>query len=242
MDASTLARELDTLETSWSSLDGWLKFWTALVVVGVVIEPLVIACEFRHDWKDFKRSVIYNPERPSILLLLLSLLGAGLVALGVAGEFRIHTQAGKVESDMRSKSLELVAITQKSASDANERTRILEVQIKGYDKEISDANERAAGAQKTAESERLERVRLETRLVALRRQSAARRLSGKQQEKLADLLRPKPTPLLVAWYPGDNESRDLGNDLIETLTSAKWTPVKGMLGPGGPYGVVIRGC
>ncbi|MGD0499598.1 MAG: hypothetical protein ABSC23_14310 [Bryobacteraceae bacterium] len=121
MDASALASTLDNLEKSWSSLDWWLNFWTILVVAGVALELVVLIIEYRHDWRDFRRGVIHSPERPSILMFGLGFLGAGLVAIGVAGEFRVHIEAGKTESDMRDATRRLVALANGEAVKANER-------------------------------------------------------------------------------------------------------------------------
>src|ERR1700733_12606842 len=121
MDASSLARGLESLEKSWSALDWRLRFWIILVVFGVAIELLVVVTEFVHEWRDFKHGTIHSPDRPSILIFGLGFLGAALVAIGVTGEFRIHVKAGKIESDMRSKSRELVGIADREAGNANRK-------------------------------------------------------------------------------------------------------------------------
>jgi hypothetical protein len=168
MDASSLARDLDNLEKSWASLDWWLNAWTILVVVGVAVELLVIITEYAHDWRDFRRGTIHTPDKPSILIFGLGFLGAAMVPVGVAGEFQIHVKAGKIESDMRSKSRELVGMADGKAADAEQKA--------GESNErASKANERAAQAQaqaarltkeaeklkKDAEDERLARVKIE---------------------------------------------------------------------------------
>jgi hypothetical protein len=150
MDASSLARDLDNLEKSWSLLDGWLNFWTLLVVAGVGVELLVIVTEYIHDSRDFKRGTIHSPDKPSILVFGFGFIGAALVAIGVAGEFQVHVKAGKIESDMRSKSRELVAIIEREAGDAN--------------REAARLSKEAAGLKETAESERLARKQIEARL------------------------------------------------------------------------------
>jgi hypothetical protein len=38
MDPSTLAKTIKELETVLNSLGGWLEFWTAVVVIGLVVE------------------------------------------------------------------------------------------------------------------------------------------------------------------------------------------------------------
>jgi len=82
MDASSLARDLDNLEKSWSSLDWWLNFWTIIVVVGVAVELLVIITEYAHALRDFKRGIIHSPDKPSILIFSIGFLGAALTACG----------------------------------------------------------------------------------------------------------------------------------------------------------------
>src|SRR5260370_28175598 len=118
MDASALARELDNLEKSSSSLDWWLDFWTILVVVGVGVDLIVLIVEYVHEWRDFKRGTIHPPEKPSLILFGLGFLGVGLVAIGVAGEFRVHIQAGKIETNIRDATRQLVALVNKDAADA----------------------------------------------------------------------------------------------------------------------------
>ena len=82
MDESALKILLDNLEMSRSSLHGWLHFWTFLVVVGVALEVVFVIWEYRELLHDFRRGIVHPPEKPSVLLLVLGLLGAGLVAVG----------------------------------------------------------------------------------------------------------------------------------------------------------------
>jgi hypothetical protein len=127
MDASALAKALDSLEQSWSSLDWWLNFWTIVVVIGVAVELIVLITEYTHEWRDFKRGIIHAPEKPSLIIFGLGFLGAGMVAIGVAGEFRIHVKAGKIETDMRNDTRQLVAIANERASKAEEHAAALDL-------------------------------------------------------------------------------------------------------------------
>lgn len=127
MDASALAKALDSLEKSWSSLDWWLNFWTFIVVVGVAVELIVVMTEYTHEWHDFKRGIIQAPEKPSLMIFGLGFLGAGLVAVGVAGEFRVHVKAGKIETEMRDDTRQLVAIADERASKAEEHAAELDL-------------------------------------------------------------------------------------------------------------------
>jgi hypothetical protein len=121
MDESALLNQLKTLESAWGSLDHWLNFWVALVVIGVAMEVVVIVIEYRHELHAFNRGIIRPPDRPSRWLFGFGLLGAGLVAIGVAGEFWLHIKAGKLESEMREANRQLVALVNQRAADAGER-------------------------------------------------------------------------------------------------------------------------
>jgi hypothetical protein len=94
------------------------EFLDSLVVVGVALELFVLIVEYVHEWKDFKRRVIHSPDKPSIALFILGILAAALVFLGVAGEFSVHTKAGKLEADMRDTSRRLVSIADRDAAEA----------------------------------------------------------------------------------------------------------------------------
>src|SRR4051812_26063893 len=117
MDASALKRAAEALESAIralesrsESLESWLKFWIFLVVVGVVLEVFVVIAEYRHALKDFRRSIIHSPDKPSGWLFFLGVLGAGLVAIGVSGELAIDFKSRDVETKLRNKNRELVGL------------------------------------------------------------------------------------------------------------------------------------
>jgi hypothetical protein len=128
MDKSALLSALKSLETSWSSLDRWMAFWTFLVVVGVVAEIFVVVREWRHEVHEFRRGIIHSPDKPRVFMLVLGLLGASLVAVGVAGEFVVHLMAGKVETKMRDTTDTLVALIDEKAKAAGERAESLKTE------------------------------------------------------------------------------------------------------------------
>ena len=89
------------------------------------------------------------------------------MAVGVAGEFRIHTIAGKIEIKMRDDTRELVAIVNSEAAGAEERAR--------------RADERATANE--AEAKRLEGENLE-----LQKTIQPRSLRLDQQRSIGDAL------------------------------------------------------
>jgi hypothetical protein len=209
MNASALTSALDNLEKSWASLDWWLNFWTVLVVVGVALELVVLITEYTNDWRDFRREVIHSPEKPSLLIFCLGLLGAGMVAVGVAGEFRIHVMAGKIEADMREESRQLVAIAEREAGDAKERAGKLE---------------------KDAATIRLEADHLEESLLNTRRQliamSARSTLIYQGTDEFLKATRPfkgqKVELELCNGLANDNEANLLWGAISTMLSRAGW--------------------
>lgn len=118
MDESALKILLANLDKSQSSLHGWLYFWTFLVGAGVALEVFFVVWEYVEQLHDFRRGFVHPPERPNTLLFVLGLLGAGLVAVGVAGELYVDVQADKVETEIRNANDLRISLLTKEAGDA----------------------------------------------------------------------------------------------------------------------------
>jgi hypothetical protein len=130
MDDSALKTILDNLDSYRSSLDGWLSFWTLLAVIGVVLEVVFVICEYRKELHEFRQGInnfglgiAHPPEKPSLLLFVLGMLGAGLVAAGVSGELYISVQAGKVETEIRKVNEQRVSLLSREAGDAKDSAK-----------------------------------------------------------------------------------------------------------------------
>ena len=218
-DELALKNELSRLELSWSSLDIWLNFWTLVVVVGVAVELVVIIVEYRHAVRDFRRGIVRPPDRPSRLILAFGLLGAGFVAIGVAGEFFIHTKAGRVETEMRDATGSLVAIVNGKASKSEQDAAQLRTDL-----------ERAKGETKAAEA-KLEKEQGETdhaqeeaakAQLALKKYvttvAERQRARGVDRVKLLRMLEGKPKSSIVLLYnPNDSEAYWLADMLFMWL-------------------------
>src|SRR5256885_1523817 len=118
MNESDLRTMLTNLETCRASLHGWLHFWTFLVVVGVGLEVISLIWEYLKELNDFKRRDIHAPEKPSLLLFTIGLLGIALVVAGVSGELYIDVKAETIETGIRKANDDLVALISKEAGDA----------------------------------------------------------------------------------------------------------------------------
>jgi hypothetical protein len=79
---------------------------------------IFVIWEYAEELHDFRCGEVHPPEKPSILLFVLGLLGAGLVALGVAGELYIDVQTGKVETKIRKANKLRVSLLSNEAGDA----------------------------------------------------------------------------------------------------------------------------
>lgn len=213
MDESALVSTLTTLEKSWSGLDWWLNFWTAVVVIGVAVELIVLIAEYTHDWRDFRRGIIHSPEKPSMVIFGLGFLGAALVAIGVAGEFRIHTKAGKIEADMRDKTGQLVAIVDARAQTAESDNETLQQRLQNQEEK---ARGRANELAKEAEDERLARVQIEESL-------QPRRITIEDKRVLGSKLLEFSGQIVSLWFPaGDNEAQVLSSELATVLYGLHW--------------------
>ncbi len=199
-----LKNDLIRLESSWSSLDSSLKRWILLVVIGVALEVVVVVAEWWHEWSDFKRGTVHTPERPKTWLFALGLLGAGLVATGVAGEFRIHSKIGKIETDMRNDTGLLVAIADERASAAN--------------KAADDTNERSKTLEREATELRKQNIANERTLVELKAKYAWRTISSAQAKILCGKLQTvRGRTLAVAWTANEPEQDVFGSQLADVL-------------------------
>src|SRR6266446_6656099 len=118
MDESALKTLIDNREMLRSSLDRCLFFWTCVVVVGVAMEVFSVIREYRQQLSDFKRGIVHPPEKPSISLFMLGLLGAVLVVIGISGELYVGAQIGKVETEIRTFNGLRAALLSKEAGDA----------------------------------------------------------------------------------------------------------------------------
>ena len=110
MDASALERAIKALESRSDSLDSWLTFWVTIVVVGVAVEVVVVIKEYFHARSEYRRGSIRSPDKPSLWDLLLELVGAVLVAIGVAGELGIDFKSAVVRNALRDANGKLVGL------------------------------------------------------------------------------------------------------------------------------------
>jgi hypothetical protein len=180
---------------------------------------------------------------------LLAFVGWLLIVAGVAGEYVADSFVSKADgyvqtfdeillteartrtafaSERASAAYERAAKTEKEATQENERAakalqaaEIARKDAEGLQLQIAKANERAADADRIAESERLVRVELEKQL-------QPRRLTGEQKKKLTSLLSDNPQSIMFGWcMNGSDDCQDLVNDFGEAFNKAGWKTLFG---------------
>jgi hypothetical protein len=123
MNESILKALIEGLEKSRASLDYWLMFWTWLVVIGVLLEVIFVILDHfdaLEDWRQGKLNPPFSPSKPKVWRLFIELFGAGLVALGVAGELAIDARIGGIERQIKEANGNRVLILQREAGEAKQ--------------------------------------------------------------------------------------------------------------------------
>jgi len=221
MEEQALTNRLAALEASHSSLDHWLTFFIFLVVIGLGVELFVIWLEHRHETLAFKLGV---PERPSIFVLVFALFGAGLVAIGVAGEFWIHIRSGRLETEIRNVNGSLLAIANKTAGDAKASAEGAASAALSANDSAGSAQERAAALARQADelTQQLKRTQLDIGITQAL--LSARRIQD--PNALIEQLRQfSGQTVTLSSYFGDEESLGLCSGLAITAGSAGMKPV-----------------
>jgi hypothetical protein len=183
------------------SLGSWLTFWTALVVVG-------LAVEYWHELRDLLRIRPFDWKKLQVLI------GGILITVGVAGELFVQFRAQRIETDLRTTSHKVEGLLNQEAEAARGEASSAKMTALQFQQAIAEANERAASATATAESEKLERVRLEAAV-------SPRTLGIDEQKEIAEALREfSGRTVTVSSYGMDGEGTALATEIIATLRSA----------------------
>ena len=154
---------------------------------------------------------------------------AVLVAIGIVGEvgfgvrhWILGTRLHKIQHAEDLQQQGAIAALNKEAGDARkqageaiERAAKAEENLGNARKSAALAEEHAAEANKTAEEERIARIKLQAKL-------KGRRLTAEQKSKLTSLLGPfMPTPITLEWVSsGGQEAADLASDFNDAILSA----------------------
>ncbi len=211
----------------------WLLGCTFTVGLGLLIELPEIVHDECEIWGKKSRELRYwlspsierkkYPKRDWVKHW--SALGWVLIVLGVMGEGWFEAQVSKYDSalsnlttaavaEAQQKSAQAEAIAKgfdKQIAESNAKAASAEATAKGFEAQIADAQRDAATSEKEAESERLERTKLEAAV-------APRSLSLEQQRQIRDVCRRfRGHNILVESYGIDGEAAALGTQIISLL-------------------------
>lgn len=157
-------------------------------------------------------------------------LGWVLIVLGVTGEGVFEAYVSKYDSALSNITDTVVAEAQKESANAeatakgfdariaesDAKAKSAEATAKQFEAQIAGAQPDAAESKKEAESERLERVKLQKQL-------EPRRLTGEQKEKLRSLLSDVPQQIMFGWcMTGSDDCQDFVNDIGDAFNKAGW--------------------
>ncbi|MGA3088634.1 MAG: hypothetical protein ABSD75_08485 [Terriglobales bacterium] len=202
-DVSALDSAAKSLEISSACWEPWVWVFSALVVVGVVMELWLV----RHDWREESEifaiwhfvGVIRSPSRPYRIKLLVEVLSIVFIAIGVAGELGIGVKISLINGAIRGIAGELRT---KNAELRNKSERLIAI------------------LNKQVEDERLARVQLEQTL-------AWRKLTPHNEFTLHGHLIPFAGRSVVIWYnAGDAEGSSFAWDIAKVLHAANWKVFK----------------
>lgn len=214
IDESALRRALANLDDCSSSRHWWLEFWTFWVVFGVVMEVIFVVWEYVKERRDFRQGTIHTPERPNKVLFTLGLLGAGLVAAGVSGEFWEESRIATVETCIRKGNNTLFLLLSKEAGDAATSAQKAREELNAVEQESKEITERLAIASAKLSA-------LEQNVLA---QGPRWRLFEHRKDDFVKALRPfaGQRVTFVACGNDDPERFGLEQSMFNGFRDAKW--------------------
>lgn len=249
MDESALKQIIDSQEAILRSLHSRLDMFTGMVVIGVVLEVLFVVWEYREEMKDFRRGIIHTPEKPDKRLFILGLVGAGFVALGVAGELWVAVLADRAETKIRAANETRVALllqeagsAKKSADDSAAAATRAKLDSATAIANSSRASAIAAGARTEADKfeEKIVSANLENERI--KKQLADRTISDAEFDIMrVGLKQFRGQKFFVFWYQLNPESTAIANRIFSVLTMSGWeyASQSGILA-GGVTGMIVR--
>ncbi len=162
------------LEATIDAIHFWFMVSTGVVAVGLVLE---YQKDIRKLWasvKDWVRNGV-----PLNWDLLKKTIGGLLVTIGVTGEFGLDLWSTGYENDLRKANALVIGQLHERAAKAEAATKGHDAEIIKTKARVADAERQAAEANRIAETERLERMRLEAII-------QPRFLSGPNQKHLRE--------------------------------------------------------
>lgn len=233
MDELALRTLLNKLDAAQASLHGLLHVFNWFVIVGLGFDLFVIIKEFWDDWKEFKYGQVHPyeihlPKRPSVVLLILGLIGTALIVIGVAGEWNVDVQAGKIETQITAANLQLLGLIIQEAGDAKTSAKGAADGATRANTEAGKAQQKADAVGKRADDLLAKYIAAERQVAELQERVALRRLLPEQRKKLIDFLTfaeikklPKGT-ISVARLKFDDSAQPFAEEVRDTFAAGGW--------------------
>jgi len=228
MNESALQSLLTELEASRSSLHSSLRFWEWVVVAGVVLELVIIVKEYWDARRAFRRGTIRSPEKPSTFLLIFGLLGAGMVALGIAKELSVDAKIEGIETQIRGANEQLFGIVSKEAEAAASVSEIAKDNSDEAESHIEGAVRKADELSRKVEAAKNDLAQLQFLV-------SARHVMADKIEPLKEQLKPLKgkTVMIFASVRDDEEAKTFCNSIASALQSAGMNTMPGCGSIGG---------
>jgi hypothetical protein len=195
-DISALESAVRSLEISSACWEPWVWVFSALVVVGVVMELWLVRHDWHEDWETFAiwhfLGVTRSPSRPYRLKLWIEVVSVVFIAIGVAGELGIGVKISLINGAIRGKTGELRSKNAELRDKSNRLVALINEQI---------------------EKERTARVELEKSI-------QWRALSREQKEALCRSLSPGFIPVPV-FQNGDIEALQYARQFARAISGCR---------------------
>ncbi len=220
----------DALEVCMrADLQYWHNCWFWGLAASGAVVLLGVACEYAEVKQEFKNwfptHLWYRTFFPKYFdnftkkeertwVPFLGVVGFALISIGLAGEILCEVFVFSADNQIVVFEGHVMDEARRETSAAFERAALAETEVSGFQILIAQANARAAEANRIAESEKLERIRLESIV-------APRSFTLDQQRRIADTLRKfQGHAASVVSYSTDAEASGLASQIVAVLRSA----------------------
>jgi hypothetical protein len=228
MDESTLRSQIDILSGQLSSLEGWMYFWTALVILGCAGELFFVIHAYldeRRIWFIAKlRVAVSLPDKPSFKELILEVLSVAVVVAGIAGELYIDWKSSDLQTQLRNANGNLVLLLEReagsaasSAERANTAVDAAQTKVGALAQEADAVSHRTILLEKQANAldGKIRQAKAFADFALARTHPRAFRMDAK---KFVDKLRGvAPCNVEIRYKPEDTEAYDLAEKIAQAL-------------------------
>lgn len=218
---SALEAEIKALENSSVPWEHCLPWFTAMVVIGVAIELLVILDERRDDMEAWAVGYFLGthklPGKPSTAKFLIEVASVLLITLGIVGELGVGIKIASINgalrgksAQLRSKSDQLLALVTLQAGEARDSAKTAHDEADAVGNEADAIQKRLNDA-----SRQLSGVEQQVRI-----QGPRRRLLEDNRDKFLKALKPFPgqrVTVVKCGYALQAETEQLEQYLLNLL-------------------------